>query len=206
MRFFSVYIVCFLIFCAWLFYELRKSSRKDKEKSDEFWAREAEANSTRKKDISHLPLLQVKEEEIPIGNSTDESVLYYIDHLRNIIKTPMIDLSEYSNTDLKLAYGVANFATLSEYDENYNTFLLALSNLGRSYARAEEFELAEKTYLLAFHHGSMKLSDYTDLAHVYLRLDNPQGISSLIQRLEDSCHPRKASIIENLQQILTEYQ
>lgn len=206
MKFFGVYFICFLIFCAWLFYEQRKAARKDKKLSDEFWAREAEANRTRKKDISHLPLLHVKEEELPIGDSSDESVLYYIDHLRHMIKTPMIDLSDYSNTDLKLAYGVANFKTLSEYDEHYSTFLLTLSNLGRAYARAEQFDLAKETYLLALHYGSKKLSDYTDLAHVYLKLDEPQNITALIEELDSSCHPRKASIIENLQLVLKQYQ
>lgn len=205
MKLIGVYFVCFIIFCGWLFYEQRKASRKEKKISDDFWAREAKANNTRKKDISHLPLLAITEEELPIGDSTDESVLYYIDHLRKQIKMPMMDLSAYSNTDLKLAYGVGNFQILSEYDENYNTFLLTLSNLGRAYARAGNFACAKDTYLLALQYGSMKLSDYTDLAHVYLQLKEPQSITSLIQNVDSSEHPRKKSIIENLQHIQNQY-
>lgn len=206
MKLIGVYFVCFVIFCGWLFYEQRKASRKEKKKSDDFWAREAKANSTRKKDISHLPLLAVREDELPIGDSEDESVLYYIDHLRAQIKMPMMDLSAYSNTDLKLAYGVGNFQILSEYDENYNTFLLTLSNLGRAYARAGDFSYAKDTYLLALRYGSMKVSDYTDLAHVYLQLQEPQSITSLMQSVEVSKHPRKKSIIENLRRIQNQYQ
>lgn len=201
MKYIAIYFICFLIFCAWLWYEQRKSEKIEKKASDEFWTREQEANNTRKKDISHLPLLQVKETEIPMTTTTDESVLYYIDRLREIIKTPMIDLSEYSNTDLKLAYGVANFKTLSEYDENYNTFLLTLTNLARSYSRADLYQEAGDCYKLALYYGSKKLSDYTELAEVYINLGTPEEITPLLRELEEGCHPRKASIIEAIHQV-----
>ena len=129
MNFILVFLICFVIFVLWMFYEQRKSQNKDKEASDAFWERERMANQTRKKDISHLPILHVEESELPVITTENESVLYYIDHIRKIIKSPMLDLSEYSNTDLKLAYGVGNFKVLCEYDENFNHFLLALTNL-----------------------------------------------------------------------------
>lgn len=129
MNFIPVFLICFVIFVLWMFYEQRKSQNKDKEASDAFWERERMANQTRKKDISHLPILHVEESELPVFTTENESVLYYIDHIRKIIKSPMLDLSEYSNTDLKLAYGVGNFKVLCEYDENFNHFLLALTNL-----------------------------------------------------------------------------
>lgn len=206
MKYIATYFFCFVIFCAWRFYKQRKSERLEKKTSDAFWEREAKANHTRKKDISHLPLLNVQEAEIPITNSNDEVILYYIDQLRQIIKTPMIDLSEYSNTDLKLAYGVANFKTLSEYDENYNTFLVTLSNLGRSYAQANLNETAKSCYEMALSYGSKQLSDYTELANIYLKLDTPERINDLIAQLEDGVHPRKSTIIATLQQIMMEYQ
>lgn len=201
MKFTGIYFICFLIFVAWRFYEQRKSERMDKKISDDFWNREEEANQTRKKDISHLPLLQVKETDIPMAASTDESILYYIGLLQKIIKTPMIDLSEYSNTDLKLAYGVANFKTLCEYDDNYTQFLLTLSNLANSYFRIELYTESKECFELALYYGSKRLTDYTSLAHIYLKLDTPEHITTLIRQLEDGCHPRKASIIEALQEI-----
>lgn len=108
------------------------------------------------KDISHLPILHVEESELPVITTENESVLYYIDHIRKIIKSPMLDLSEYSNTDLKLAYGVGNFKVLCEYDENFNHFLLALTNLARACTEAGLYSEAEQTFLLAFHYGSQK--------------------------------------------------
>lgn len=40
----------------------------------------------------------------------------------------MMDFSDYTNTDLKLAYGVGNFKTISEYDETFHEFLIALAS------------------------------------------------------------------------------
>lgn len=206
MNFIPVYLICFLIFIVWLFYEQRKSENQDKKNSEDFWAREAEANRTRKKDISQLPLLHVQESEIPLAETENESILYYIGHIRNLIKTPMIDLSEFSNTDLKLAYGVGNFKQLSEYDENFNHFLLALSNLALSYTEAGFLSEAQDTYRLAFYYGSQKVSDYTGLADVYLRMEQPERITALIQEVENGAHPRKESVIQALQEVLMRYQ
>lgn len=206
MNFIPVYLICFLIFIVWLFYEQRKSENQDKKNSEDFWAREAEANRTRKKDISQLPLLHVQESEIPLAETENESILYYIGHIRNLIKTPMIDLSEFSNTDLKLAYGVGNFKQLSEYDENFNHFLLALSNLALSYTEAGFLSEAQDTYRLAFYYGSQKVSDYTGLADVYLRMEQPERITALIREVETGAHPRKESVIQALQEVLMRYQ
>ena len=200
-----VYMACFFIFCGWLFYEQRKSQRKLKKASDDFWAREELANSTRKKDISHLPLIHVEEAEIPFVEDGDETITKQIEQLRQIIREPMIDLSDYSNTDLKLAYGVGNFKTLSEYDENFNTFLMALTDLARSYEHEGLYEEAEKTYLAALRCGSRKACDYEELAKVYLALDRPDKISSLIQEVEQGGHPHKETISSLLRRVLSEY-
>ncbi|MCH5266366.1 MAG: hypothetical protein J1F02_10735 [Lachnospiraceae bacterium] len=201
----AVFIFCTLVFVAWLAYEQRKAQKASKKVSLEFWAREEEANNTRNKDISHIMLLSVKESEIPTAATTEESILYYIERLKQNIQMPMADLSEYSNTDLKLAYGVGNFKVLSEYDENFNTFLINLSNLARAYTRSEFFPEARDTYLLALHYGSLKVSDYTELAECYLKLDQPENISRLITEVDNGSHPRKEAILESLRGVLASY-
>ena len=75
MNFILVFLICFVIFVLWMFYEQRKSQNKDKEASDAFWERERMANQTRKKDISHLPILHVEESELPLI-TTVRTILY----------------------------------------------------------------------------------------------------------------------------------
>lgn len=205
MKFIFVYLICFCIFCAWLFYEQRKKQRAQRKASEEFWVREELANSTRNKDISHLPLIQVPEDAIPFVETRDEAILYSIGQIRQIIKEPMIDLSEYSNTDLKLAYGVGNFKTLSEYDEKFNTFLIALTNLARAYERSGYHEEAKKTYLAAIHYGSHRVSDYEELAEVCLTLGHTGELEQLIREVESGDHPRKEKITALLRQTLADH-
>lgn len=199
------YMICFCIFAAWLFYEQRKSQKKENKASEDFWAREERANTARKKDISHLPLLQVEASEIPDAAPDDETITYYIGLLHENIKKPMMDLSSYSNTDLKLAYGVGNFKTLSDYDENYNSFLLNLTNLARAYSRAGYYEAAAASFRLAIRCGSQKADDYIWLANTYLKMDAPNQVTALISEVHNSTHPRKSSIEESLRNILASY-
>lgn len=201
-----VIIICTFIFLGWMFYEHQKVRKSEQEATQDFWAREEEANRTRKKDISHLPLLSVKESEIPTVATSEDTITYYIGQIQNIIKEPMLDLSEYSNTDLKLAYGVGNFKTLSDYDENFNSFLMNLSNLARAYAKSGFYEQARDTYLLALRYGSLKVSDYSELAQVYLDMDQPENITKIITEVEDGSHPRKNTIVDSLREVLTAYQ
>ena len=105
--------VCFLIFILWLHYEKRKSSREEKKLSDEFWQREEAANCARNKDISKLPVFEPDMKQVPMPESGDENICYYQNRVLEQSRLPMMDLSEYSNTDLKLAYGVGNFKTKS---------------------------------------------------------------------------------------------
>ena len=53
---FPSFFVCFLIFIAWMHYKKRKATKQQEKESSLFWEREEEANHTRNKDISHLPL------------------------------------------------------------------------------------------------------------------------------------------------------
>ncbi len=190
--------VCFLIFVAWMHYEKRKSSRLQEQKSQEFWQREEEANHTRNKDISELPFFTPDLAHIPMTQTEDENVAYYQDKVRGSLDLPMMNLSEYTNTDLKLAYGTGNFKTLSDYDENFNTFLMNLSNLGKAYFRAGYYQEAAGVYRFCLDSGSAKSTDYKALAGAYASLGETSKIRSLIREVEASELPRKDAVVENL--------
>ncbi|MCR5691294.1 MAG: hypothetical protein K6G62_03655 [Eubacterium sp.] len=203
--FITVYLTCFFIFMFWLTYEMHKSKKEAKEESDAFWAREDAANSARNKDISNLPLVKIQEDDLPIFETGDESVHYYVGRVREIIKMPMMDFSDYSNTDLKLAYGVGNFKTLSQYDETFHAFLLDLSNLARAYYTAGMKEAAIETYLFAIKEGSRRLSDFESLARIYLETDHPEKLSQLLSQVREMNLPHQESIEKTLQEVLLSY-
>lgn len=198
------FFLCFCIFCAWLFYEQQKSKKIQEKQTAEFWEREARANATRNKDTSDIPMIEVTESMLPVVSCNDESVNYYLELLKDNIRQPMADLSSYSNTDLKLAYGVGNFKTLSEYDENYTIFLQNITNLARSCGRCDAWEDAAAVYRFALSCGSMKSIDYSGLADCYKHLGTPEKIRDLIHELEEKDHPHSASIIQELSSMPTE--
>ena len=47
----------------------------------------------------------------------------------------IVNLTEYTNTDLKFKYGVANLTLLTEYDTNYNELITLLHSYGSILAK-----------------------------------------------------------------------
>ena len=103
---------------------LKKSTRSGSERSKKYWEREQKANSTRKQDISTLNYIKWDDSLPAIDNSltladilnNSPEALKAYNNIQTLKTEPMLNLSEYSNTDLKLKYGVANLDTLTQYD------------------------------------------------------------------------------------------
>ena len=117
---------------------LKKSTRSGSERSKKYWEREQKANSTRKQDISTLNYIKWDDSLPAIDNSltladilnNSPEALKAYNNIQTLKTEPMLNLSEYSNTDLKLKYGVANLDTLTQYEDNYTSFIKSLSELG----------------------------------------------------------------------------
>lgn len=200
-----IFTICSCIFAAWLCYEHKKTRREDSRISEAFWEREALANSTRNKDISQLPLLKPDSSTLPNPVSTDAGVLFHFKKMQQAAGQPMMDLSQFSNTDLKLAYGVGNFKTLCGYDENYHAFLQSLSDLADACIHAEAWEDAGVAYCAALEYGSLKVSDYTGLANTLFHIGKPEKANALIKEVESGCHPRKHAILRSLHELSDSY-
>lgn len=68
-----------IIFVLWLNYEIRKNNRLSKIKSEEFWAKEAQANMTRKTDISNLDYIKIPIDKLPLDDNPDDTINSYRD-------------------------------------------------------------------------------------------------------------------------------
>lgn len=194
--------VCFVIFVIWLHYEKRKSSKKAARMSQEFWDREEQANHARNKDISQLELFCPDEKEIPMPQIDNENVCHYQKLVQQSLKLPMMNLSQYTNTDLKLAYGVGNFKTLSDYDENFNGLLMNMSNLAKAYSEVGFLEESASVYRLCLDYGSDKTTDYRALGNVYVKMNQSDKLHNLIREVEQSELPRRETLITDLNNLL----
>ena len=98
-----------------------RTSKKDKKNEQSFWAREDQANSTQTMDISDLPYINIPIDYLPIGIMDDPELIECENAIRELADKKILNLSNYSNTDLKLKYGAGNINILSECDDNFNT-------------------------------------------------------------------------------------
>ncbi len=194
--------VCFIIFIVWLHYKKNKATKETKRQSKEFWQMEEAANHARNKDISQLPYFKPDINDIPMLKLEDANCQFYQEQIRTCMKSPMIDLSDYTNTELKLAYGVGNFKTLSDYDENFNSFLMNLSNLAKSYCDMELWEEASLTYQLCIRYGSDKSTDYLALGNIYAHTNSRSKLETLIEGVAHSDLPRRDALILKLKELM----
>ncbi len=144
-------LVIALIFVVWLGYEIKKSSGDSAADSKQFWARESEALMTPRKSIDDVKFITIPEDIIPnidfeIPADCEDPTPYeriesLSKELLTMSKNKVADLSEYTNTDLRLKYGSPNFTLLSTADTNYSRLVqlmpLLLSSLIET-GRADE--------------------------------------------------------------------
>lgn len=103
-----------VIFVLILAYYIRKSDRAQEDIERSFWEREQRANSTRRQDITNLSYINIPIEKIPQNLHTETE-----QELVELCQKKMINLTDMTNTDLKLEYGAANLDVLTEYESNY---------------------------------------------------------------------------------------
>lgn len=119
-------ILAFGLFCIWNRLALGRMTRAEREKENAFWERESEANSVRRKPIDHLDYVKIPDNlyfDLLPDNTELPNIKITIDGLRS---DKILNLTGYTNTDLKFMYGTANITELSEYDQNYTTLVTTL--------------------------------------------------------------------------------
>ena len=119
---FATLAIIFVIF-AWCGIEAKLNTKKQDDIEAAFWAKEARANSVRRKPIDHLDYIRVPKDlprDLCPDNPDIPNIIATIDRLS---KEKILNLTGYSNTDLKLEYGTANITELSLCDQNYTTLV-----------------------------------------------------------------------------------
>ena len=144
-----------ILFLIWFTYE-RKKNDTDYSKSQAFWKREREAAFVPRQSTDDIVFLELPEDVLPQLLDTDsEELRAAVKALKRLSRSRICDLSEYSNTDLRLKYGTGNFNDLAAADNNY-TKLIQLSGKLLTYLTEGDFlhigydilELVDAVHLL----------------------------------------------------------
>ena len=194
-----------LIFILILAYYIKKSNSKIKENDENFWAKEHEANFTRKKDLSDIHFIHVPEEITQIEEdctSTDAMELYKQLITYKTQGKKSADFNGITNTDLKLKYGAGNLALLSEYDKNYSDLIMILDRLSAVLTEEGKMKSAETILEFATDSGTDICSSYTRLADIYIQTGKRNNIHLLIKKADTKQSFRTPAIIRALNEKL----
>lgn len=192
-----------IIFIVWLQYEIRKSSKKTKQESESFWEKEKQSNLSRRKDISNLDYFTIITESLPMEDKEDQTINSYRDTIRKLSDKKILNLTGYTNIELKNMYGVANMNQLAEYDNNYMVLISILH------------KWAERLYSNGFTDDAKSVLEYavsckTDvsksyklLAVIYQSQKAPEKTEALIQSINSISIRNKDKLIRELKEMIT---
>lgn len=189
-----VFFPIFLIFLIVLTYFLRKNNRKQDEIEQNFWRREQEANFSRKKDLSTLEYIRLSPELIPGNLHTDAEQA-----LLSMTDTKMLNLTRYTNTDLKMQYGPANLDALSEFESNYISMITRLIVYAEELIQSGQQEAAQKLleFAIACQDDSVRI--YEKLANIYQANGNESGLTKLLDSARNITSINRKTILEKLE-------
>ena len=192
-------LLIFAIFGAWTWYESKSRARKMEKKEDAFWERELKADSVRRKPIDGLKYIKIPD-DLPTNLLSDNpemvSILATIDGLR---KDKILNLTGYSNTDLKMEYGAANLTDLSRFDGNFTTLVTTFQKwadlLLEAGYEAEAVSLME--YIVD--NGGDIGKTYRLLGRHYIDHGESSKIDSLVERAKELKSLNKPYIVESIE-------
>lgn len=179
---------------------LHRTQRKEEDADREFWDREYRANFTRKKPLDDLNYITIPEHLLSMKPDlmTDE-LAECLSELQDLSDAKIVNLTGYTNTDLKLKYGTANITILSDCDFHYTNLVKLLQKLAELLHDSLEDALAIEVLEFAVSTGTDISKSYYLLAQLYKETGTPEKISSLIEQAQTLHSIMKDAIVENLQ-------
>lgn len=201
-----VFLASFIIFIAWLTYELKKHEKLEKNSLNDFWAKEREANRTRKKSLDDLAYVKIPFDCIPKSLlPEDDTVQDCLSVLQGLSDKKIVNFTGFSNTDLKLQYGAANLTVLSEYDENYTLYARTIYRLALAYYQNGYESNARILLEKAVESGTDISGNYKLLADIYQTHGETDKIRGLLTRASSLRSAAGKKIIRSLEEYVREH-
>lgn len=191
----------FLMFLAVLSYHRKHGTKRAQKVKDDFWERELRSNEVRRQDISGLPYITIPFETFPFGICPDEELLHCEAELSALKDAKILNLSGESNTDLKLKYGPANLAFLSDCDSNFTRLARALTAYAGRLQKCGYEREAQTVLEFGIRIGSDIRANYTMLAEIYKRNGETEKIDGLTAQAEQLDSLLKPAILKQLGEI-----
>ena len=185
MHYITIIICCsFLALCFTVSRNVSRFKKSHGSSHANLLERESEANAVRKADISSLPYIQIPLDTLPLAALDACGHTELASELRALATKQILNLSMYTNTDLKMLYGPANLDTLSACDEAYTSLILLLNKIGKTLLDADRPTDAKSFLAFAISIDSDITTSYTMLASIYADDHDASHIDELIRKAE----------------------
>lgn len=169
--------LCYIIARSAAFYN--RDITKEKKR---FWARESESNFVRKADISALPYVKIPLSSLPLDALSTIGLGTLAKELESLATRKILNLSQYTNTDLKMMYGPANLENLSEYDNNFTSLIRLLNKIGTKLNEAGQIENATAFFEYSISIESDISTTYVQLGQIYKDNNDKKKLDELIKK------------------------
>lgn len=190
-----------IVFVLVLSRSIKRRNREKEKKEYNFWERESQANATRRKPLENLDYITIPFEELPMELLTDDpKISEYLELLKELSQKKIVNLTGYTNTDLKLEYGAPNINLLMEYDQNYTLLVRTLQQWADVLLDAGYTEEAVKIMEFALGTHTDISRTYYKLAEYYVSLHNTSAAKNLISEAQTLRSFHKNTIIRTLRE------
>lgn len=190
-----------IIFCMVINHNVRKSRRIQEDADRLFWDRERLANQTRRKPLDGLNYIKIPLESLPLHLlEEDEKVAECLRMIQELSLQPIVNLTGFSNTDLKLEYGTANITALTEYDQNYTLLVSTLQQWAERLYQADQTEAARTILEFAVDTRTDVSRTYDLLSDIYIKNGQRDKIPALIDTAESLNSLNRGVILRHLRE------
>jgi hypothetical protein len=174
------FLTIFIIFLVILTYHIKKNDAAQAKVQDEFWEKERKSNAVRKQDISKLDYITIPLDKLPHRLDTETENAFFA-----FSEKTMVNLTGISNTDLKLTYGTANLALLSEYDANFMELVALLPKYTQELLDAGYEDSAQMLLEFAVECNADSAKIYSQLISIYRSQNATEKLNQLRERSEN---------------------
>ena len=205
------FFASFVLFILVLQHNMRRGKKTAQQQEEEYWKHEIDANHVRKQSLEDLdyisfqaepfyPLTLLGAEMCSEFLTTHSQAKNYLARFLYLENQKIVNLSYFTNTDLKYKYGVANLNLLTEYDSNFTELITLLQNYSELFLESnyEDQALAILEYAVSI--GSDISKTYTSCAEIYCKHHSFDKMEWLKKEAEKISTSRKDSIVRKLQE------
>lgn len=180
-------------------HNVRKSRRIQADEEKRFWDREHLANQTRRKPLDGLDYIKIPLDRLPMQLlEENEKVAECLRMIQELSLRPIVNLTGYSNTDLKLEYGTANITALTEYDQNYTLLVSTLQQWADLLYQADQTEPTREILEFAVEIRTDVSRTYDLLSDIYIKNGQRDKIPELINTAESLNSLNREVILRHL--------